>query len=71
MTTELSIGFSTCPNDTFIFHALLHGLVPSAGIRFREVLTDVEALNQDARRGRYDVSKLSFAAMVRSVDFAV
>lgn len=58
-----SLGFSPCPNDTFIFHALVHGLVGDRCRLFREpVLADVETLNEWALEGRLEVSKMSFAA---------
>ncbi len=60
---KLTVAYSTCPNDTFIFHALAHGSIECEGISFETVLKDVEALNQDARLGRYEISKLSFAAI--------
>jgi 1,4-dihydroxy-6-naphthoate synthase len=63
MKKSLTIGYSTCPNDTFIFYALAHKLIDCGGINFNTELKDVEALNQDARLGRYEVSKLSFSAM--------
>ncbi|MFZ5571266.1 MAG: menaquinone biosynthesis family protein [Thermodesulfobacteriota bacterium] len=68
MNRRITLGFSTCPNDTFIFHALVHQLVPCEGIRFAAELKDVESLNQEARAERYDVSKLSFAAIGRLLD---
>ena len=64
MTFELSLGFSPCPNDTFIFHALVHGKVPLNNIQFRApLLEDVETLNRWALAGKLDVSKLSFHAL--------
>ena len=63
MNRNLSLAYSTCPNDTFIFHALTHGLVPCEGISLSVALHDVERLNQDAAGGVYDISKLSFAAI--------
>lgn len=59
-TAELSLGFSPCPNDTFIFHALVSGLVRAEGLTFRERLLDVEQLNQLALRATLDVTKVSF-----------
>lgn len=56
---ELTFGFSPCPNDTFAFHALVHGLV-EAPFRVRPVLLDIEELNRRARRGELDLTKLSF-----------
>lgn len=59
----LTIGFSPCPNDTFIFHAMTHGLVTAPGLVFaKEVLADVETLNEWALAGRFDISKVSFHA---------
>jgi 1,4-dihydroxy-6-naphthoate synthase len=57
----LSLGYSPCPNDTFIFYALVHGKL-SADLRFREILQDVETLNQRARQAELDLTKASFHA---------
>ncbi len=59
-TSNLTLGFSPCPNDTYIFHALVHGLVPSPGIAFHERLEDVETLNALILAGELDVSKISY-----------
>ena len=60
---KLSIAYSPCPNDTFIFHALAAGLVRRPGIEFEPpLLEDVETLNLWAMEGRMDVTKLSFHA---------
>jgi 5,8-dihydroxy-2-naphthoate synthase len=59
---ELTFGFSPCPNDTFAFHALVHGLV-DAPFRVRPVLLDIEELNVGALEGRFDLTKLSVGAM--------
>ena len=71
----LSLGLSPCPNDTFIFHALLEGLVrvpapaPWSGyIRFVPHFADVEELNSLAVAGRLDVTKLSLGAVARIMD---
>lgn len=58
---ELTFGFSPCPNDTFAFHALAHGRV-DAPFRVRPVMLDIEQLNQRAREGAFDLTKLSFGA---------
>jgi 1,4-dihydroxy-6-naphthoate synthase len=58
---ELTFGFSPCPNDTFAFHALAHGLV-DAPFRIRPVLLDIEELNRRAREGAFDLTKLSVGA---------
>ena len=58
---ELTFGFSPCPNDTFAFHALVHGLV-DAPFRVRPVLLDIEELNRRAYDGAFDLTKLSVGA---------
>ena len=58
---ELTFGFSPCPNDTFAFHALVHGLV-DAPCGVRPVLLDIEELNRRAHTGAFDVTKLSVGA---------
>jgi 1,4-dihydroxy-6-naphthoate synthase len=58
----LSLGYSPCPNDTFIFHALVHGVVEAPGLRFAERLEDVETLNRLAAAGELDVTKISYGA---------
>ena len=63
MTQNLSLGYSTCPNDTFIFHAMTHGQVDCGSLWFETVLKDVETLNQEARSQILDVTKLSFGAI--------
>lgn len=59
---SLSLGLSPCPNDTFIFHALLHGLV-AAPATLRPYLADVEELNGRARSKELDVTKISLGAL--------
>lgn len=60
----LSLGFSPCPNDTFIFHALVHGQACGGSLSFEAArLADVETLNAWALAGRLDVTKLSFHAL--------
>ncbi|WP_346238201.1 1,4-dihydroxy-6-naphthoate synthase [Niabella insulamsoli] len=59
---HLSIGFSPCPNDTFIFDALVNGKIDTGGIQLTPVLEDVETLNRWALEGRLDITKLSFPA---------
>jgi 1,4-dihydroxy-6-naphthoate synthase len=60
---DLTIGYSPCPNDTFIFYALIHGKVKVPGIAFREQLEDVETLNRMALEGRLDFTKISYHAL--------
>jgi 1,4-dihydroxy-6-naphthoate synthase len=70
MSVELQVGFSPCPNDTFMFHALVHGLVKVDGVRFAPVLLDIETLNQRALdpERRLAVTKLSLPALARCSD---
>jgi 1,4-dihydroxy-6-naphthoate synthase len=58
----LSLGYSPCPNDTFIFSPLVSGKIHTNGLTFREVLEDVETLNQMALGSRLDITKASFHA---------
>ncbi len=63
MTKELTLGFSPCPNDTFMFYPLVHGLIDTEGLSYRERLEDVETLNRLALAGELDVSKVSYHAL--------
>ena len=58
---ELTFGFSPCPNDTFAFHALTHGLV-EVPFAVRPVLLDIEELNRRAHSSVFDITKLSVGA---------
>lgn len=65
MTTtrdRLSIAFSPCPNDTFVFHALVHGLIPDTP-PFDVTYADVDVTNTAAMDGRFDIVKVSYAAL--------
>jgi len=57
----ISIAYSPCPNDTFLFYNLVHGNVPGAS-DVKEELWDVENLNEFAKQGKFPVTKISFAA---------
>jgi 1,4-dihydroxy-6-naphthoate synthase len=59
---KLTLGFSPCPNDTFIFEALVHGRVDTEGVEFDWFLADVEELNRQALDGSVDITKMSFHA---------
>jgi 1,4-dihydroxy-6-naphthoate synthase len=59
---KLSLGFSPCPNDTFIFDALIHHKIDTEGLEFEVFYDDVETLNQKAFRGELDITKLSYHA---------
>ncbi|MEO1410949.1 MAG: 1,4-dihydroxy-6-naphthoate synthase [Bacteroidota bacterium] len=61
----LRLGFSPCPNDTFLFYALIHQQIDTEGLRFEVRLDDVEALNQAAFRRELDVTKLSYHAYTK------
>ena len=65
---NLDIAFSSCPNDTFIFHAMVHGLVDTLGFNFKPYLDDVEALNEKAFSGTFHITKLSFFAYLSLMD---
>ena len=58
----LSLGFSPCPNDCFMFDAMVHGRIDLEGLDVSVRLADVEALNKSAFAGEVDVTKLSFHA---------
>lgn len=60
--SKISIGFSPCPNDTFIFDALVHGKINTEDLFFEPSHEDVETLNELAFKESFDVSKLSFFA---------
>ncbi|MFL5540500.1 MAG: 1,4-dihydroxy-6-naphthoate synthase [Longimicrobiaceae bacterium] len=62
-TRTLTLGYSPCPNDTFIFHALVSGLVTADGLAFAERLEDVETLNRLAEDAALDVTKVSYGAI--------
>ncbi len=59
---QLTLGFSTCPNDTFIFDAMIHQKVDTEGLQFNVILSDVEELNRNAFGGTIDITKLSYHA---------
>jgi 1,4-dihydroxy-6-naphthoate synthase len=61
---KLTLSFSPCPNDTYIFDALVHGKVDTEGLEFDYFLADVEKLNQEAFLEKPDVTKLSFNAFM-------
>jgi len=65
---RLSLGFSPCPNDTFIFDALLHGKVDTEGLTFDPYIADVEDLNQRAFRNELAITKLSYHAFAFLLD---
>lgn len=60
---KITLAFSPCPNDTFIFDALVHKRIDTLGYEFEVVLADVEQLNQMAFKQEMDITKLSFHAL--------
>jgi 1,4-dihydroxy-6-naphthoate synthase len=58
----LTLGFSPCPNDTFIFDAMVHGKIDTEELEFSTIISDVEELNNLAFNGEIDVTKLSYNA---------
>ncbi|MHB8208410.1 menaquinone biosynthesis family protein [Mucilaginibacter sp.] len=64
----LTLGFSPCPNDTFIFDALIHHKIDTEGLDFEVFYDDVETLNQKAFRGELDITKLSYHAFAYVAD---
>ena len=65
---NLTLGFSPCPNDTFIFDALVNKKIDTGGLEFDIVLEDVETLNQWAQSGKLDITKLSYPAFFKTLD---
>jgi len=59
---KLSLGFSTCPNDTFIFDAMINGKVDTDNLEFEVIMTDIEELNRKVLNNEIDISKISFHA---------
>lgn len=65
---KLRLGFSPCPNDTFIFDALVNRTIDTEDLEFEAVLEDVQTLNAWAAEGRLDITKLSFPALFSNLD---
>lgn len=59
---KIKLGLSPCPNDTFIFYAMLHNKVNCEGLQFEPVFADVESLNEKAFNSELPITKLSFHA---------
>ena len=69
---KLTLGFSPCPNDTFIFDAMVHHKIDTEGLDFEVVFADVEQLNKWAFQGKLDITKLSYNAFTHCVnDYAL
>ncbi|MEO7308036.1 MAG: 1,4-dihydroxy-6-naphthoate synthase, partial [Ferruginibacter sp.] len=64
----LTLGFSPCPNDTFIFDALVNNKIDTEGLSFEVMLEDVQTLNQWALEGKLDITKLSYGVLQLVLD---
>jgi 1,4-dihydroxy-6-naphthoate synthase len=65
---KLTLGFSPCPNDTFIFDAMVHGRIDTEELQFEYFLADVEELNRKAFAADVDITKMSFHAYAYVAD---
>ena len=65
---KLSLGFSPCPNDTFIFDVLVNNKIDTGGLQFEVVLEDVQTLNRWALEGKLDITKLSYGVLGQVLD---
>lgn len=65
---KLTLGFSPCPNDTFIFDAIVNGKIDTRGLSFDYVMEDVETLNLWAKEGKLDITKLSYNTFLHTID---
>lgn len=66
--SKIKLGISTCPNDTFAFHAILEKKIDLEGLEFETELLDVQELNERLLRGDFDVAKASFHAALLMTD---
>jgi len=64
---KLTLGFSPCPNDTFIFDAMVNGKIDTHGLEFDYVMEDVETLNNWAAQGKLDITKISYNTFIHQV----
>ena len=65
---KLTVGFSPCPNDTFIFDALIHHKIDTQGLTFQPEYQDVETLNNKAFKADLDITKLSYHAFAYAIE---
>ncbi len=68
MVTPLTLAYSPCPNDTFMFGAIANGLIETHGLTFTTCLHDVQTLNERLLESAFDISKVSFHAYLRAQD---
>lgn len=64
---KLTLGFSPCPNDTFIFDALVNGKIDTGDLSFEYMLEDVETLNKMAIQEKLDITKISYGVLARII----
>ena len=67
---KFTLGFSFCPNDTFIFYAMTHGTLKTS-LNFAVHMADVEELNRMALKGKLDITKISVAVLPRLKDYVL
>jgi 1,4-dihydroxy-6-naphthoate synthase len=65
---KLTLGFSPCPNDTFIFDAMVNHKIDTKGLEFEVLLEDVQTLNQWAQEGKLSITKLSYGVLPLVLD---
>ena len=65
---KLTLGFSPCPNDTFIFDAMVNHKIDTKGLEFEVLLEDVQTLNQWALEGKLSITKLSYGVLPLVLD---
>jgi 1,4-dihydroxy-6-naphthoate synthase len=65
---KITLGFSPCPNDTFIFDALANNKIDTGNLKFEVILDDVETLNQLALKSKLDISKISYGVLPLLLD---
>jgi 1,4-dihydroxy-6-naphthoate synthase len=68
---KLTLGFSPCPNDTFIFDALVNKKIDSEGLDFEVVLEDIETLNKWSSEDKLNITKLSFPAFFENLQYYI
>ena len=71
MTNRIRLAISTCPNDTYTFHALLNRLIDWRGITFEIELLDIQQLNDGLFSNKFDIAKCSFHAAILLTDRTV
>ena len=62
---KINLAFSSCPNDTFIFDALVNNKIDTEGIEFNPIIADIDKLNNWSSSHRYDITKLSYYAFTK------